>query len=242
MATDNWRDFYSDEAERYEGARYGSRYGRAFRVAHRDVVAGLLLRWAVRGQVLDVASGTGQVIPCLSPHADMVVACDLTPEMMKVSRRIHGSKDVTYAQADALCLPFADASFDLVVSSRFLHLFPAPLQQKMLVEMKRVSKPGGIVVVDVYNRIPRRLLGMAIALYRRLMRKRNELDHYSSPSEARAMLDAAGRTHVDARGVGSYFAAPLLWLPDAVLARLLRNRIFANRLLAEQWVVVGRRD
>lgn len=241
MADDKWRNFYSAEAERYENARYGSRYGFSFRLAHRQVVASLLSRWGKRGAALDVASGTGQLIPSVLANADFLIASDLTPEMMKVARRVHGQSNVGYAQADALDLPFADASFDIVISSRFLHLFPMTTQQKMLMEMNRVAKPGGIIVVDVYNRIPRQILGIAISLYRKLRRKRDEGDYYSSPKETCALLHAAGLTQIDAHGVGSYFAAPLLWLPRLLLARLLRSGLFANRLMAEQWVVVGLR-
>ncbi len=241
MAVDDWQQFYSVEAERYESARYGSTYGRAFRKAHRDVVSDLLSRGDGGGAALDVASGTGQLIPCTLRRCDQMVACDLTPEMMKVSRRLYGSEALTFVQADALKLPFADQSFELVASSRFLHLFPVEQQVQILAEMRRVVKPGGLVLVDVYNSIPRRVLAPAIALYRKLMRKRQEMDRYSSPAEARRMLESAGLEQVDARGVGSYFIAPLLWLPGGVVTWLLRSGLFANPLMAEQWVVVGRR-
>jgi ubiquinone/menaquinone biosynthesis C-methylase UbiE len=242
VPVDNWREFYSAEAGRYEGARYGSRYGRAFRMAHRDLVQRLLGKHAASGLALDIASGTGQLLPCIVPLAESVIACDLTPEMLHVSRRIHASPAVAYMQADALRLPFADATFDLVASSRFLHLFPLESQEALLREMARVVKPGGLVVVDVYNRIARKLLQPAIAVYRRVRGKRSENDHYSSPAETQRMLRRAGLVQVEGHGVGSYFSAPLVWLPAAWLARLLRSGLVAGKATAEQWVVVGRRE
>ena len=242
MVAEDWQRFYSTEAERYEVARYGSAYGRAFRQAHREVVSELLATGGKRGAVLDVASGTGQLLPCAMSCGESIVACDLTPEMMKVSRNLYDCDSLAFIQADALKLPFADESFDLAMSSRFLHLFSPEVQVQILAEMRRVVKPGGLVVVDVYNSVARKWLSPAIALYRKITCKRLELDRYSSPNQARRMLEMAGLEQTDARGVGSYFILPFLWLPQKVVSRLLRSRVFTNGVMAEQWLVVGRRE
>ena len=75
-----------------------------------------------------------------------------------------------------------------------------------------------------------------------MKRKRAERDYHCSPAEAKAMLEIAGLKELTGRGAGSYFAAPLLWLPQPYLSRLLKSTVLANKLLAEQWVLAGRRD
>lgn len=240
MQPSNWQEFYSGEAERYDNLRYGSRYGRAFRAAHRAVFTALLQRHASRGAVLDIASGTGQLLPCLEPFADRVYACDLTPEMMLVSRRAHG-EFATFVQADATNLPFPDRSFQTVVSSRFLHLFPNDRQDAFLQEMARVLEPGGILVVDFYNSLPRKLLAPFLGVYRRLRCKRREHDSYRSPASAAAALRAAGFDVVASAGVGSYAVAPLLWLPSRVVAAMMARGVAVAPPFAEQWIIVGRR-
>ena len=242
MADKSWRDFYGNEAHRYERARYGSRYGSAFRAAHRSLVE-IMLKEVV-GHVsrsLDVATGTGQLVPCVASVSDSLIAIDLTPEMMRVSEKENVLPNVKYMQADAFKLPFPDSSFDLVVSSRFLHLFPELAQEKLLLEMARVCRPGGTVIVDIYNSIPRRILAPVISAYRWLANKRSEQDYYSTPEKTEAMLGAMGLQCVRSIGVGSYALAPFLWLPVTARAALMKNPMFANRLLGEQWILAGRR-
>ena len=242
MTINNGREFYSVEAEQYEVTRYGTSYGRAFRVSHREIVTRLLAKWAHRGRALDVGSGTGQMLPCLLAQAERIVATDLTPEMLKVARKLYRDAPIDFAQGDALHLPFEDGSFDLVVSSRFLHLFPHDVQKLLLSEFVRVTKPGGIVVVDFYNRFPRRLLGFFIGAYRHLMRKRPHRDYYNTSRQAAQMLNSTGLTLLDEHGIGSYFLAPFLWLPQNFLSTMMMTRLFTNRFASEQWIVVGRRD
>ena len=69
-------------------------------------------------RVLDVAAGTGNAaIPAALAGAD-VVASDLTPELLEIGQRqaeALGAK-LTWRQADAEALPFADGEFDTVLS------------------------------------------------------------------------------------------------------------------------------
>src|SRR5262249_5291541 len=96
-------------------------------------------------RVLDVAAGTGNTaIPAAETGAS-VVACDLTPENFPAGKREARSRGVelTWVQADAEALPFADGEFDVVVSS-FGAIF-APDHQAVADELVRVSRPGGTI-------------------------------------------------------------------------------------------------
>lgn len=63
---------------------------------------------------------------------------------------------------DALATPFADASFDFVISSNMIHHVPQPLQ--LFAEMQRVLKPGGWLLVQEIN------ASLSMRLVLRLMR------------------------------------------------------------------------
>jgi len=101
--------------------------------ALRDAVSGLEPR-----NVLDVGTGTGKAALALAewfPDAD-VVGVDLSPAMVaEAERQAHGR--VRFLVADASRLPFADASFDLVVLMNAIPFFG---------ELARITAPGGFVV------------------------------------------------------------------------------------------------
>ena len=96
--------------------------------------------------VLDVATGTGGnvAIPAALLGA-RVVGVDLAPELFEPARRraAEAGVEVDWVEGDAESLPFADATFDRVLST-FGHMF-APRHALAGAELARVVKPGGIV-------------------------------------------------------------------------------------------------
>src|SRR5881628_3631127 len=101
--------------------------------------------------VLDVACGPGLVVCAFAAVARHATGIDLTPAMIERARALaleKGLGNVTWQVGDVLPLPFASASFSLVVSRFAFHHFPEPCA--VLAEMKRVCAPGGrVVLVDV---------------------------------------------------------------------------------------------
>lgn len=94
--------------------------------------------------VLDVGTGTGVVAVTAARTGARVTAVDLTPELLVVAREnghIAGYPEIAWTEGDAEKLPFADASFDVVLS-QFGHMF-APRPDVTIAEMRRVLKPGG---------------------------------------------------------------------------------------------------
>lgn len=110
-------------------------------------VAGHLVRFAGVGAgdtVLDVGTGTGVVAITAARAGARVSALDLTPELLAHARencRIAQREDIALTEGDAEQLPYADASFDMVLS-QFGHMF-APRPDVAIAEMRRVLKPGG---------------------------------------------------------------------------------------------------
>src|ERR1700688_4518381 len=84
---------------------------------------------AAQGSVLDVACGPGILSAAIATSAREVVAFDLTPEMLKKAAQrcaATGLANVAFREGNAVELPFADASFDAVVTRLSVHHFDRP--------------------------------------------------------------------------------------------------------------------
>jgi SAM-dependent methyltransferase len=102
--------------------------------------------------VLEVAAGTGVVTRALARETDAAItATDLNQPMLDHAASIGTGRDVTWRQADALALPFGDASFDVVVCQFGVMFFPD--RARGYAEMRRVLRPGGTAVVAVWDRL-----------------------------------------------------------------------------------------
>lgn len=243
MAGPDYRDFYTGEAADYEAKRYGSRYGRLFRMWQRDAVDRALVADSKYGRILDVASGTGQMLPSLAAAGHMVVASDLTAAMLAVARRNCASfPAISYCVADATRLPYIEGSFDAVASSRFLHLFEPVQQQALIVEMAKALAPEGTLVVDFYSADGRRIFTPGIWIYRVLLRKRPESDYRISLRAARKMIEAAGLSVSGIEGLGNFLLVPFLWLPQPWLLRIARWLGRNCPSLSEQFIVVAKKS
>ncbi|NYH52076.1 MULTISPECIES: class I SAM-dependent methyltransferase [Nocardiopsis] len=99
-----------------------------------------------RGRVLDVAVGTGHNLPYY-PEDVEVTGVDLSPGMLAKARsRAAGlAAEVDLREGDAQDLPFGDGEFDTVVCA--LALCTIPDQYRALSEMRRVLRPGGLLLL-----------------------------------------------------------------------------------------------
>ena len=99
-------------------------------------------------RVLDVACGTGALTEAVAERVGprgAVAGLDANPEMLAVARRKHGA--IEWHDGRAESLPFADESFDAVVSQFGLMFFDDRVAA--LREMRRVLRPGGQLAVAV---------------------------------------------------------------------------------------------
>jgi SAM-dependent methyltransferase len=98
------------------------------------------------GTTLEVAVGTGLNLP-LYPAAAAVTGIDLTPEMLALARlrAAELGRPVELVLGDAQELPFADATFDTVVSTYAMCSVPDLVQS--IGEMRRVLKPRGRLIL-----------------------------------------------------------------------------------------------
>jgi demethylmenaquinone methyltransferase/2-methoxy-6-polyprenyl-1,4-benzoquinol methylase len=97
--------------------------------------------------ILDVAAGTGTSSLPLAGAGARVTASDPSPGMLAVGRRRH--PHLRFVQADALALPFADATFDVVTITFGLRNIGDA--EHALREMARVCRPGGRLVLCEFS-------------------------------------------------------------------------------------------
>lgn len=99
-------------------------------------------------KVGEIGCGPGRGTMYLAQHGLDVTALDLSRTSIALARG--RTPRARFVQGSNLALPFADASFDLVVSDGVLHHTPDP--RRSFAENVRVLKPGGYFYVGVYNR------------------------------------------------------------------------------------------
>jgi ubiquinone/menaquinone biosynthesis C-methylase UbiE len=108
----------------------------------------------IKGQsVLDVGTGTGAwAMKFVQSNAAKVHGVDLSPKMHKISKEKH--PEIIFSIGDVEDLKdFSDNSFDIVTASFVVHGVKADRREKMLSEMKRVSKKY-VILHDFVGKTP----------------------------------------------------------------------------------------
>ncbi len=108
----------------------------------------LVRRWCravPESRILDVGCGTGYFTRLLAKDGAQVTGLDREQLFIDYACRQNETDrlPVSYVRGDALDLPFADASFDVVASHTFLTVIHDP--EKAIAEMRRVLRPGGVL-------------------------------------------------------------------------------------------------
>ncbi len=184
--------------EKYDGVRYEGRANlykqRVMSNAYKALLGPLQSR-----KILDVGCGTGRGVIEFGQEAGFSVGSDASTAMLAVAQRKNqASRRCNFVASFAQVLPFANDSFDAVTSLNFLHLFSLETQRAMINEMKRVTRPGGTLVLEFDNA----LHGLGLGLFKRWTgRERGSL-----PGEIRSVIGN------DCRLVRIYGAVfPIVW-------------------------------
>ena len=114
--------------------------------------------------VLDVACGTGDLAGMFQrAGAGRVVGLDFCQEMLDLARTKFAGRPIEWVRGDAMDLPFADASFEVVSIAFGIRNVARP--ERALEEFVRVLRPGGRLVVLEFDRPRGRVLGAAARFY-----------------------------------------------------------------------------
>jgi SAM-dependent methyltransferase len=129
----------------------------AFAATDPDIYERFMGRWSARmadpflsfagvesGQrVLDVGCGTGIITLALAQRGCTAVGVDASEAYLAGARHRRSHPAITYEHGDAQSLAHATASFDASVSLLAIDVIPEP--EKAAAEMRRVTRPGGVV-------------------------------------------------------------------------------------------------
>ncbi|MBI5887069.1 MAG: methyltransferase domain-containing protein [Deltaproteobacteria bacterium] len=146
---------------------------------------------------LDLGCGTGIYSIELAKRGMDVTGVDDSQEMLdraRIKAKAEGVR-IRFLKADAMALPFPDASFDIVLSVAALCFMEDP--HAALMEMRRVLRPGGRVVIGSLNRwslwaLVRRVKGLfRETIYNRAV--------FTTPRELESALARAGFEGVKVR-------------------------------------------
>jgi ubiquinone/menaquinone biosynthesis C-methylase UbiE len=101
--------------------------------------------------LLNVGGSTGIIDNYLSEHFKSVVGVDIDEPAIRHARKTYRKHNLVFEVADALNLPFKDASFDVVICSHVYEHVPDP--HLMFNEIHRVLKAGGVCYFSAGNRL-----------------------------------------------------------------------------------------
>lgn len=155
-------------------------------------------RWVgarATGETLEVAIGTGLNLPHYGADVTLT-GVEFSPAMLRLARQRAATlgREVTWVEADAAALPFAEASFDTVVAT--FALCCVLDERAVLAELARVLRPGGRLLladhVEARGPVLRWLQGVADALT-----VRGQGEHWRR--RPRLLLDDAGLQLVEAQ-------------------------------------------
>jgi len=114
--------------------------------------------------VLDLAAGTGTSTRAFAASGARSVACDFSLGMLTTGARKNRRTGLSFVAGDALAVPFADQTFDVVTIS--FGLRNVSDTDASLAELLRVTRPGGRLVICEFSHVP---LPRLNALYERYL-------------------------------------------------------------------------
>lgn len=140
MTADHVQRAYDESADHYEKKIWFDQYILGVARLRKKLLS------KATGKILEVACGTGQNFPLFAPNSE-VTAVDLSSKMLEKAceNAIKHGLNVNLSVMDAEHLQFPDGNFDTVVSTLSTCTFPDPV--KALQEMKRVCRPGGLILL-----------------------------------------------------------------------------------------------
>ena len=144
-------------------------------------------------RVLDVGCGAGFLANDLARHGFEVTGLDASENSLAVARHHDVTGKVIYQIGDAYYLPYADGSFETVCAMDFLEHVEKP--ERVIAEIGRVLKPGGLFFFHTFNR---NLISWLIVIkgvewvVKNTPRDLHVLKLFIKPDELKAMCERSG--------------------------------------------------
>jgi SAM-dependent methyltransferase len=136
-----------------KAAHWSSKYSPDGRLTGRltQLAAALNRHAPVGGSVLDLGCGTGELARAAANTGLRVIACDISPEMLRRAEANDPASAVDWVRLDLgwRTLPFEPGTFDAIVASSVLEYVDDPAT--VLAECARVLRAGGVLLCTVPN-------------------------------------------------------------------------------------------
>lgn len=153
--------YFGDEVKVYEETRLEDKRDRD--VFSREIeIVKKFLSDSINGPLLDVACGTGRVMPHYGKRE--ISGIDISKDMLKIAKKRKPSAKLKVA--DATEIPYDDETFSVCITSRFL--MHTPDYSIILREMARVTKKGGSIIADFPNKNSLSYFTTKYRLYRKI--------------------------------------------------------------------------
>lgn len=151
-------DYTPEEYERFlVEIRKVNKYAGDARALRRTAVESMQHSKAAELRILDVGAGSGELLRQFAKYArsqeNQATLCGLELNERSARSILEESRsfpEIVSVQADGLKMPFADRSFDIVISSLFTHHLTDSQLIAILREMARVSR-GEVFVIDLHR-------------------------------------------------------------------------------------------
>ncbi len=156
-----WHDLYSNDTLR-------GIYSYAM-IKRKEITIDVIDRYSDNRvlKVLDIGCGPGIVMAAIASRGHKIFGIDIAENMLEEARKkmlpYSGKEKVCY-QGDIENLPFDDQSFDAIISLAVLQYLPD--DHKSLLEMRRVIKKEGVIIICLPNKLKLRLFFDPISIYR----------------------------------------------------------------------------
>jgi ubiquinone/menaquinone biosynthesis C-methylase UbiE len=172
MSLEATRAYYDDFSTGYEKHRRpNDPYG--YHAMLDDLEVSIVERFARGEDVLECGCGTGLLLERFATFAKSAKGIDLSPGMLEHARK----RGLDVVEGSVTELPFPDASFDVTCS--FKVLAHVPEIGTALREMARVTRPGGVILAELYNPFSFRGLAKKFGPAGAVSRARKESDVYT---------------------------------------------------------------
>jgi tRNA (uracil-5-)-methyltransferase TRM9 len=125
--------------------------------------------------ILDVGCGNGRLLELFKEKKIEYLGVDISKKLIGIAKRKYPQDE--FLVADNLNLPFPDNNFDKVFSVAVLHTIPSgELRKKALMELRRVLKPKGLLVLTVWNMWRKEMFPLILKYYFLKLAGKSKLD------------------------------------------------------------------
>ena len=190
-----WNDLYSNDSLR-------GLYSYAM-IKRKEITMDVIDRYSDNRilQVLDVGCGPGIVMEAIASRGHKIVGIDISENMLKEARQkmlAYTCKENVCFQGDIEDLPFDNQSFDAIISLAVLQYLPD--DHRSLLEMSRVIKKEGVIIICLPNRLKLRLFFDPISIYRFLQMLYSFIFHRKDRKSAKTInrdsITSTARTYL----------------------------------------------